>query len=188
MKNGNRKNNYSEAYKKYYTSGSEAYRLKERPDKKSSNKSKANNGKDQTPNARQVANSRKELNRKIVLNNIKLIMCVLVVFTCSIIIMLSFTSKFYIESQITQLNSELKTVEEANLTLKTQISEQMDVKTIEELATTRLNMAKPEKHQIVYIDVKKPSYSLVVKHNEVEAVKDDFSLIDFLKMSLKSDE
>jgi cell division protein FtsL len=79
------------------------------------------------------------------------------------------------ESEINANISELKKIEEANSVLQAEIAKNINLKEIEEIAKTKLNMQKPASHQIVYINIPKQSYTVL--HDTVTVKKeDDFSL------------
>ncbi len=73
------------------------------------------------------------------------------------------------QSEISRQNNLYKKLQEANLITKAQISQGYDLKEIERIAITRLEMSKPKPHQIVYISVPKQSY--VTQSNNSEKPK-----------------
>lgn len=62
--------------------------------------------------------------------------------------------------RINKLNTELKQIIENNDYLQTELAKNLDLSTVEKIATTRLGMQKPDTHQIVYINVPKQSYTM----------------------------
>lgn len=103
----------------------------------------------------------------------KIIMAVTVVFVCSVSIMGSSAILEQQRVKINQLKDELATIENENLTLQSEISEQVDMNYVEEQAKTQLGMSEPKSYQIVYIDVPKESYTMQYDVQE-EKQEDDF--------------
>jgi len=79
------------------------------------------------------------------------------------------------ESEINANISELKKIEESNSVLQAEIAKNINLKEIEEIAKTKLNMQKPAPHQIVYINIPKQSYTILYDNATVKK-EDDFSL------------
>lgn len=112
------------------------------------------------------------------LYNLKFIFTSMVIlFGCITIVMVD---SMILEKQknIKALTSELNNLKDENLGLKTKISEQIDLKNIEEIATKRLGMSKPSKNQMVYIDV--PKSSSTVQYNVESEIKEEKT--GFLKL------
>ncbi len=79
------------------------------------------------------------------------------------------------ETEINENISELKKIEESNSVLQAEIAKNINLKEIEEIAKTKLNMQKPAAHQIVYINIPKKSYTVLHEDTTVNE-DDDFSL------------
>lgn len=117
-------------------------------------------------------------------HKVKIIMAVSVVFVCSVAVM---GSSAILEQQrvgINQLKEQLSIVENENLTLQSEISEQADMKYIEEQAKTRLGMSAPKSYQTVYINVPKESYTMQYNIEE-EKEEEDFFLSKLFNMFKK---
>lgn len=87
---------------------------------------------------------------------------------CALAICLSFIGIVYIKSQVyhsqlenSRLENALEEKKENTEAIIAQNTEKADVAYIEEVARTRLNMAKPQSYQIVYINVPKTDYTVV---------------------------
>jgi hypothetical protein len=62
--------------------------------------------------------------------------------------------------EILELREELEAINENNSYLETELNETIDLKKVEQIATTKLGMSKPQSYQIKYIDVPKESYTV----------------------------
>ena len=99
---------------------------------------------------------------------------------CSIIL-LSLAAYFMISKnvQLHETNDKIKSLESELAMLESnssqrifELEQSVDLDVVEEIATTRLNMQRPEKYQIVYLDVKSDDVTEVTS-KEAESVKKD---------------
>jgi cell division protein FtsL len=74
------------------------------------------------------------------------------------------------KDQITKLENELAMLESNTSQKIFELEQSVDLNAVEQIATTRLNMQRPEKYQIVYINVQTDDVTEVTANN-VEGVK-----------------
>lgn len=87
-------------------------------------------------------------------------MCIGILFTNAVIIEKS--------SQVSDMQNELNELTEANTQLKLDIEKNLDLKKIEEIAINELGMKRPDKYQVVYVNIEQNDYAEVVCENETE--------------------
>lgn len=97
---------------------------------------------------------------------------------CSIIL-LSLSAYFMISKnvQLHETSDKIKTLERELAMLESnssqrifELEQSVDLNVVEQIATTRLNMQRPEKYQIVYLDVKSEDVTEITS-KETESVK-----------------
>lgn len=156
MKNTNTKIKLDSS--KYYTSGSTAPLVHpwEYPD--------INNPQVLPKKLPKTQNPDKEKNRVYVkekaLYHLKFLFTSAVILICCILMIMINATILEKQDDIRNLNSKLKSLDEKNLILEADISDQINLQYIEKEAKERLKMDKPAKHQIVYIDVPKSNYTI----------------------------
>ena len=62
-------------------------------------------------------------------------------------------------SQLTKLKGEYDEVQSVAVAKEFELEQEIDLKRVEEIATTELGMQRPEKHQIVYVDMQNSDYT-----------------------------
>lgn len=142
-------------YKKYYSSTSEALKIE---------KAEKREYKKQPPKKRKVR--KPKLIYKLIEDNkakfsFQTILTILIVFIGILGIVTSITIVISKRLEIVRLNKEYKEVQEINTTLKSQISQNIDLKEIERIATSKLGMTTPKPHQIIYITIPKQNYGVM---------------------------
>jgi len=125
--------------------------------------------------------SKAEIKQKA-LYHIRFLLTAVAVCTCCITMMIFNSTIVESRRNINSLNSDLRDIKLQNSTLKADISEQLDLKYIEKLAVEKLNMAKPNKYQIVYIDVPKSNYT--IQHDKTKP--EDSNKENTLLVSIKA--
>lgn len=110
--------------------------------------------------------------------HLKFLFTASVIFAGCIVMMMFNATITEKQENIKQLNYQLNTLKEENLSLEADISAQLDLKYIEKEATERLGMSKPADYQIVYIDVPKSNYTV---QYDVETEIDNKGLLDAFK-------
>ncbi len=102
------------------------------------------------------------------------------IFICTVLFISSvFMMSRYIEldntkKKIDMLERELKEAEAYTSQKSFELEQSVDLSQIEEVATTRLGMQRPEKYQIIYINMKKEDTTEVTA-DDVEGVKNNIS-------------
>lgn len=79
-------------------------------------------------------------------------------------------------SEISRLEKELSGLESTTSQKIFELEQSVDLDAVEEIATTRLNMQRPEKYQIVYVDVPMEDVTEVTA-NDVEGVENQIANI-----------
>ena len=99
----------------------------------------------------------------------KLVFCMVnlaLVFTITLTILFRYVQITELSRENTQAQKEYETLVAKNQNLQMEINSLQDSKTIEEIATSKLNMMRPEKYQIVYIQTpKEDRVELVAQEN-----------------------
>ena len=62
-------------------------------------------------------------------------------------------------SQLTKLKGKYDEVQSVAVAKEFELEQEVDLKKVEETATTELGMQRPEKHQIVYVDMQNSDYT-----------------------------
>lgn len=78
-------------------------------------------------------------------------------------------------NEVEALQKELNTLKEYSSQKAFELDQNLDLELIEETATTKLNMTRPEKYQIVYVNIKQDDVTEVTA-KEVEGIKGAFSI------------
>ena len=88
------------------------------------------------------------------------------------------------EQEIESLQKQLADLESYTSQKVFELEQSVDLATVEEIATTRLNMQRPEKYQTVYVNIKQDDVT-EVNASQVEGVKNSVSnAADSLKRNL----
>jgi cell division protein FtsL len=102
------------------------------------------------------AKKRYKKNNKV---KLKAIFCILIFFV-------SFSHIIYMYAQITEMdyklskiNKDLNEQKNENIRLSLEIQKHLDLNRIRDVAQTRLDMQKPNKHQIIYVNVPKTDFT-----------------------------
>lgn len=92
------------------------------------------------------------------------------------LVMLCFGVAFYVliryvaineaSSRVDRLKKELAKLESTNQQTQIELDRSIDLSKVEEIAVNKLGMQRPEKYQIVYIDLKNNDYGEVVKDKQ----------------------
>ena len=108
----------------------------------------------------------------------RIIVCIVLLFVgCGAFV----ASKIIVENKaraIRLAQDELSTLQNANLILEAELTEQVDLEYIKQEAMSRLGMAEPQSYQIVYIDVPEESYT--VQYDAPEEETSGFSIMSLL--------
>ncbi len=80
---------------------------------------------------------------------------------CGCLVFVVFYSRVTFEqASLSKLQKQYKEIQDQNAILKAELDDSFDIKKVEEIAKTKLGMAKPEKYQVRYINVPKQSYTI----------------------------
>ena len=151
---------YENRYNYTYNNTSEAYELYTYEE-------------DEIQSRRQKAKQAKEAalqREKMPVGMLKVMLCVAVVFGMSVTYLSVSAGNNARYREIVSMNEQLETLNENNAYLETRLNETVDLKRIEELASTRLGMSKPKSYQIKYIDVQKESYTVQYKTDSKDSL------------------
>ncbi len=124
--------------------------------------------------ARKKAEKRRraERKRKGTLFVFKTICACAVLFLSSVFMISRYIELDSTEKKIKSLESELKEIEAYTSQKTFELEQSVDLTKIEEIATTRLGMKRPEKYQIIYVNMKKEDTTEVTA-DEVEGVRNN---------------
>lgn len=152
--------------KYYYTGGTSAYRLDNCDIENYYTKKRINE--QEAKKARAVKSAKARL---------KTIASILLVFAVACTIL--YRNVIIIESstEAQQLEEKLTTLQAANTKLNYELKKEVDLKKVEEIATTKLGMKRPDKHQTVYVDVTQKNYAEVKNSAADKTLGGTFSVI-----------
>lgn len=122
------------------------------------------------------AKKRRERKRKFVAR-VKLMSCLAVIFAVACAVLYGNARIIQASSQVSELQAELEQVKEDNNQKMLDLEKSLDLKKVEEIATTQLGMKRPEKYQIVYVDVQQSDYGEVTNQEAPSPVQSTFGAI-----------
>ena len=109
------------------------------------------------------AKKRYKNNRKI---KLKLVLSIVMVLFAGLTVMYRFAAITQLSYTINQSESYYNELRNENSILKVQIETKTDLTDIKEVAENRLSMQKPDKSQIIYINVPRNDYTVVMKSQD----------------------
>lgn len=117
--------------------------------------------------------------RKNAANKVKVICAVLVIFAISCTVLYRNVSIIQAASKVNALTGELEDLKSINTKKELSLEQSLDLKYVEEVATRKLGMKRPDKFQTVYIDVTQSNYAEVASNaaGEKENFHGAFSVI-----------
>jgi cell division protein FtsL len=99
----------------------------------------------------------------------KLVYIILFLFILAATIILRYTMITEINYKIDNRRTELSEIQKDNAYIKAQIEKSIDMDEIKEYAVSKLNMRKPYKHQILFVDIERQDYTLTVnRYKEIK--------------------
>jgi len=101
---------------------------------------------------------------------IKIIIGILVIFVMFIIAMYRYTLITELNYNLVNLNSQYEKIKNQNSIYRIKIEQETDLPRIKEIAEQKLNMQKPNKHQIIYVNIQKKDFTKVSNNNISEEV------------------
>lgn len=112
--------------------------------------------------------------RKSLWNHIKVMCCAIIIAASAFVMVSRYVELDETKNTIASLKNEF-TVAEAVTCQKTfELESMVDLNTVEEIATTKLGMQRPEKYQIVYVNIDKEDTTEVTA-NQVEGIGNKIS-------------
>jgi len=105
---------------------------------------------------------------------------VLVIFASCLVLMYRFALITELNYNINKLEKEYNLIRNENSRLKLAIEKDMDLNKVKKIAEERLGMQKPDKYQMVYINVPKNDYTKVAesyKHTKDKANDNMFAVL-----------
>lgn len=103
--------------------------------------------------------------------------CLAVVFAVACGVLYGNARIIQASSRVSELQAELEQAKEDNNQKMLDLEKSLDLKKVEEIATTQLGMKRPEKYQIVYVDVQQSNYGEVAKQDSPAPVQSTFGAI-----------
>ncbi len=152
--------------KYYYTNGSSAYKYDNYEIESYYNKKAINDERIKKERARMKAKSR-----------MRAIGIIFLVFALALTIL--YRNVVIIESatQVQNLEKELTSLQATNTKLDYELKKEVDLKNIEEIATTKLGMKRPDKNQTVYVDVTQKNYAELNSKPKADDFNGTYSVI-----------
>lgn len=121
-------------------------------------------------------------------NKFQTVCLLLAVFGMGLLLMYRFALITEINYKVTNMETEYNNLRNENSRLKVSIEKRLDLTQIREIAENKLGMQKPDKYQIVYLNVPKSDFTVVNNEyiSNMEAKKGMFaSLEDFVGRTIK---
>ncbi len=104
------------------------------------------------------AKKKAKLNNKI---KTKMIFSVLVVFALGFVILGRYATLTQLNYSVSEYKNAYTELQDKNVKLKVEIQGKTDLNKVKQIAETKLGMQKPDKYQIVYVDVPKTDVTVV---------------------------
>lgn len=101
--------------------------------------------------------------------------CAIVVALCAGFMISRNVAAYESKNEVAALQKELNQLKEYSSQKAFELDQNLDLELIEETAKKRLGMARPEKYQIVYVNIKQDDVTEVTA-NEVEGIKGVFGI------------
>ncbi|MDP4179783.1 MAG: cell division protein FtsL [Bacillota bacterium] len=117
------------------------------------------------------AKKRDKRNNKVKLKAVFCILVFFVSFSCIIFMYAQITEMDY---KINKATKEYNEQKNDNLRLSLELQKNLDLNRIREVAQTRLDMQKPDKHQIIYINVPKTDFTELADKDKENIKGDNF--------------
>ncbi len=152
--------------KYYYTNGSSAYSLDKYDIENYYTKKRINE--EEAKKARAVRSAKLRM---------RTIAAILAVFAVACTILYRNVAIIEASTEAQQLEEKLTTLQAANTKLNYELKKEVDLKKVEEIATTKLGMKRPDKHQTVYVDVTQKNYAEVKNSTADKTLSGTFSVI-----------
>lgn len=122
----------------------------------------------------------KKKQRSYALAKFKTILMVLVLFAGCFLIIFRYALLTELNYNLEKATKQYNTIKSENDRLKVDINKEMDLDKIKEIAVTRLGMQKPDKYQIVYVNVQKNDFTEVADAYKGNSNSNTNTLASFL--------
>lgn len=132
---------------------------------------------------RRRANQERIERRNFILNGIRLMLIVGIIFSGCVLVTTTYASIAEQKVINSRLKDELASLQSENIALESDIADKVNLDYVEYEAVTRLGMSKPQSYQIKYVDVAEQSYTIQYDVPDTEGQETNFltTLTDFLK-------
>lgn len=104
---------------------------------------------------------------------VKAVMIVIVAFACCLTIIFRYAIMTEMNYSLIKLNKQYSDVRNDNAKLRIELEKKMDLQALKETAEKRLGMQKPDKYQIVHMNIAKADYTTVAGSGSVAAEEDN---------------
>ena len=119
----------------------------------------------------------RQLRKRKFFKRVKLMGCLAVVFVVACGVLYGNARIIQASSRVSELQAELEKITENNTQKLLDLEKSLDLKKVEEIAINELGMKRPEKYQIVYVDVQQSDYGEVTQTEKSEPVRGTFGAI-----------
>ena len=116
----------------------------------------------------------------------KMIIGVFIVAAIAFVIIYRFSAIAELNYQMGMLNDQYNQIRDENRKLKVDIETSINLDRVKEIAETKLNMHKPERYQLVLVNVPKNNYGVVMDQEYINEKVKETSLIENLVGIIKS--
>jgi cell division protein FtsL len=96
------------------------------------------------------------------ISKLKMILSVLICFSIAFGIMLRYVAITEANNKVSSYKRQLSQLQRANEQMQVELDRSIDLKKVEEIAKSKLGMRRPEKYQMVYVELKKNDYAEIV--------------------------
>ncbi len=122
------------------------------------------------------AKKRYKSNRKV---KLKMVVAIIAVLTAGLVVMCRYAIITKVNYDFIQKEKEYQEIRNENSLLKVQIESKTDLNEVREVAENRLGMQMPDKSQIIYINVPRSDYTVMMTPR-TQANSDDSSITETL--------
>lgn len=135
-------------------------------------------------NKKTVKNKKAAKNKKTDISYAEKIAMVLIVAISAVFMIIQYVTVSETQSKLGDISAQYEFEESVTAQKAFELEQSIDLSKIENEATSRLGMRRPERHQIVYLDVKQSDVT-VKTADEVEGFSNRFSdLIEIIKRNI----
>lgn len=126
----------------------------------------------------------KKVSRSYLKAKVKAVILILVLFAACFAVVVRYAQITEINYDINKAVKTYNSIRNENARLLVEIKKETDLTKIKEIAETRLEMQKPDKYQIVYVNVPKGDYTIVAEnYDQSSKTNDNFFAVLFDKVN-----